>query len=161
MLASHSSLENWSPEIMIEGSEGRAHWHIDQGLKIFSRAGTIVEEYPAFNYVNTMAHMYDRVLRRLTDNEVFICSTRIAAAHVACIAKIHEAAPICNIPPSELGTLEQGNASHTFVRNLEAHFRNAFSAGLLLREVNCPWGEAALTATRNAQFLAGGRSSSC
>ncbi len=149
MLASHSSREVWSPEIVMECTAGLARWTLGGGLEIFDQAGRLVAGFAPRSNAQAMEHMYGGVLRRLHNRDEFICSTEIAAKHVDCITRIHQSATIRNLVRSELVSLEFKDEPHMAIRNLEEYFREAFSRGLLLSEVGCPWAKATIAAGRS------------
>lgn len=148
MLASHSSREVWSPEVMIECTAGRAHWTLGGSLEIFDRDHALLARFAARDEAQAMQHMYGCVLRRLHDRNEFVCSTQIAARHVECIALLHRTASIHELAQSELVSLELANGRHTTIRHLEEYFRAAFDRGVLLGDTGCPWRATAVAADR-------------
>ncbi|HKB91604.1 MAG TPA: hypothetical protein VKC60_13885, partial [Opitutaceae bacterium] len=141
MLASHSSLEIWPPQIVVECSNGSAVWSIDRGIEVVDLEGRVIAQYSSLDSAQAMACMYERIIIRLANPRVFICSTKIATAHVDCVSRIHRSTVIRQMPDSELVELKLSESSHTAIRSLEHYFRQAFTAGSLLSEIGCPWAD--------------------
>src|SRR5690606_2495562 len=81
--------------------------------------------------------MMVRVLERLRDPTVRICSTRIASRHTAVIEAIHAAGPVAAIDPSLVSwvTDDSGIGQLPEVAGLTAAMEKAYVAGCSLAEV--------------------------
>src|SRR5258708_19685001 len=56
MLASHSSREVWSPEIVMECTAGLARWTLGVGLEVFDHAGRLVPGFPPPRNAQSIDH---------------------------------------------------------------------------------------------------------
>lgn len=141
MFASHSSQQEWTPEVAVEGDDGRATWNIHSGLKVVDGSDNAIGSWPGRDLHGAMAEMYDHVLARLHSEKAYICPIRTAAAHVHCIAEIHRSTEIVDIPAAEKVRATLAGGPHTIIRGLEKYFQRAFAEGQLLHEVGCPWAQ--------------------
>lgn len=134
MLASHSSVLAHEPEVQILGAQGWAHWQLGRGVRLHDREGRSCF-WPAGRDGEAMAAMYERVLARLDDPSIAVCSVEQAMAHVRCIQAIHRAADIVDVPAGRVvrGTL--WGRPHRSIAGLESIFEQAFARQALFSEL--------------------------
>lgn len=134
--ALHTVLE---PEILIEGTQGKALWRHEQDC-VVEVDGAAPQRVPLPMTIETRRAMFANVLRRPVDAEAIICDVDLAAEHMAMIEGIHRAAPIRSFPSDwvtwrEMGNLPGGVSPVPCVRGLEVAMRAAFAAQTLLSDV--------------------------
>jgi predicted dehydrogenase len=136
---SHACARIADPEIMIEGSAGRARWIYENTCSVTTASGEM-KSHALPDAMNTRRQMFAGVLKRLVDPAAPICDTGMAMRHTELIAAIHAAAPVRAFPPELIDriTLPQGKASIPAVRGLEDFMQAACAKHLLLRELGFP-----------------------
>lgn len=133
--ASHASATPVEPEILIEGTAGRASWRYE--LEACIRAGDRNERRVVGDQTAARRAMMNDVIRRLRDPAVAICTTATAARHTAVIEAIHRSAEVVEFSPDAVQwTGPNGSASEVAViPGLDAALRKAFAERCSLREV--------------------------
>jgi predicted dehydrogenase len=133
--ASHASHTPVEPEIVVEGSAGRAGWSYEREAW-YQPDGGKRQQQPVLNQQDTRRLMMAAVLGRLRDPAMKICTTTMAARHTTLIERLHAAAPVVSFP-SELvtwSTAPDANAALPTVAGLDAALRRAFAELRPLRE---------------------------
>jgi predicted dehydrogenase len=127
---SHSSHIAHEPEIVIEGSAGRARWHYESTASWSNTLGE--SEVRAMDSAHAVRReMMAAVIRRLTDPSTPICPTELAARHTALIDAVHRSAPIVSIPAAEIEWAPSVDAPNAVpsVRHLDEALHSAFANG--------------------------------
>ncbi len=96
---SHSCGRVREPEIVIEGTAGRAEWWHEQRCLITPASGE-GEERKLPDTSETRRAMFDAVLARVADPAAPICDTAMAECHTALIEEVHRSAAIQSVNTS-------------------------------------------------------------
>lgn len=133
--ASHVSHQALEPEIMIEGTAGRAGWRYENEAWLEPVAAAR-ERRAVLDQHATRQLMMTAVLRRLRDPAAAICSADLAARHTTLIEGIHGAAPIRAFPSGVVKWSEEAKAVDAIpsVPGLDAALRRAFTGQRSLRD---------------------------
>lgn len=94
---SHAADVNREPELLIECEKARIFWtypacHIIQEN---GKSESIENDSNEVQY----EHLYDALYARLSGKEAFLCNTRNAATHTACVSLAHKDCRILDFPP--------------------------------------------------------------
>jgi predicted dehydrogenase len=130
---SHSSAQAHSPEIVIEGTAGRARWVYEQEAWWEDAAGR-GERRALSSQHDVRREMMAAVMRRLTDPGAAICTAALAARHTAFIDAVHRWAPVQAFPAREIdwsSPVADATAIPS-VRGLDGALQTAFATGRTL-----------------------------
>ena len=127
---SHSSHTAHEPEIVIEGSAGRAHW-LYESMASWSNAMGESEVRAMDNAHAVRREMMAAIVHRLADPTTPFCSTGLAARHTALIEAVHRSAPILTVPEEEIAWSPSPDALTAVpsVRGLDEALHAAFAHG--------------------------------
>jgi predicted dehydrogenase len=136
---SHACRKIADPEIVIEGTAGRAQWSYEKLCRI-EPMGHEARIHPLPDAMNTRRVMFAQVLRRLGDPSTAICDTHMATRHTELIEAIHAAAPVHAFPRDLIDwiTLPASTSPVPAVQGLEEFMQAAFRKRLQLREIGFP-----------------------
>jgi hypothetical protein len=139
----HCCCDLVNPEVVIEGSAGRAVWTYEKICTVRPAAGP-ERTHPLPASIDTRRVMLAQVLRRLGDSAVAVCTTAMAEPHTALIGAVHAAAPVRNFPPDLIEWITPPGAASPVpaVRGVEAAMEMAGRQQRLLREIGFPLGVA-------------------
>jgi len=139
----HCCREISNPELIIEGSAGRAIWSYEKVCTVLPATGP-ERSHPLPASIDTRRVMLTRLLQHLHDSAAVICTTAMAEPHTALIEAVHAAAPVRNFSPDLIDWITlPGSASPVpAVRGLEAAMEAAGQKQCLLREIGFPLGVA-------------------
>jgi predicted dehydrogenase len=135
---SHTTATELEPEIVIEGTAGRASWHSNREIRIEpSGASQIVMPLPDAQMVRRS--MFEHVVARLSRPATFICNTALAAEHTR-LCEWVQSLPIDTIPPSRIRHTPspQGHDCRS-IDGLEEAFASAWTKRQLLGELSPPY----------------------
>lgn len=133
--ASHACRETVEPEILIQGTEGTASWRYENEASL-QRDGQPAQRHEMPDTSEIRRAMMGAVVKRLSDPDAPICSTRMAARHTAVIEAIHHSAQIQPFPaelvrwnsiPGIVGDVPE-------VAGLEPALRKAYAAQSTLQQ---------------------------
>jgi predicted dehydrogenase len=132
----HACRELENPEILIEGSAGRAVWRYENICTIHPASGP-EQSHPLPEAIDTRRVMLSQVLWHLRDPNAAICTTAMAESHTALIEAVHRGTSVQTIPPERIEwfTPAGGNSPIPAVHGLEAAMRAAEKQGSLLSEI--------------------------
>ncbi|MCW5548227.1 MAG: Gfo/Idh/MocA family oxidoreductase [Opitutaceae bacterium] len=132
--ASHASHVTTEPEILIEGSAGRACWRYEKEACIEPAAGAR-QCRPVLDQHATRRLMLAAVLARLRDPAAAVCTAAMAARHTALIETVHRAAPVTAFSAGEIVWSAAGtdSAQVPMVPGLDAALRTAYATQQSLR----------------------------
>lgn len=135
----HACRELVNPELIIEGSAGRAVWSYEKICTLTPATGP-EQSHPLPASIDTRRVMLSQVLRRLHDSAAAICTTAMAEPHTALIEAVHASAVVRQIPPALIDWIASadGASSVPAVQGLEAAMQAAGRERRLLREVGFP-----------------------
>ena len=135
----HACREQIDPELVIEGSAGRAVWSYEKSCTIHPATGP-EESHPLPASIDTRRVMLTRVLRHLTDATEPICTTAMAAPHTALIEMVQAAVPVRTFPPGLIDWMAPagGTSPVPAVQGIEAAMQSAGRQHCLLREIGFP-----------------------
>jgi predicted dehydrogenase len=133
----HSSRGIRRPTLRITGAQGEAEWVQDSHAQLAGQAGQW--EQAAAPESDTRERMLRDVLARRRDGATLVCTPEMAAVHVRCITRLHEAGSIVAVPPAELARHHRDAATFTYVRGLDEQLWNAAHAGTSLAEAGAAW----------------------
>ena len=133
---SHSSFKAHSPEIVIEGSAGRARWVYEQEAWWQDASGR-GEKRVLSSQHEVRREMMAAVMRRLTDPQAPICTAALAARHTAFIDAVHRWAPVRAFPEREIDWSSPASdvTAIPSVRGLDDALQSAFTDGRSLAAV--------------------------
>lgn len=137
--ATHSCEAELPLQMRLVGSAGTVEWTNWQDIRIKS---TVTEEQFALpDATTTRRTLFDRIVARLGDPTVFICSTAAATEHVKLVSLLQNSADIRDIPSAwrQSRVLNATNDEQIFVPGIESVFRDAYMEGKTFREMACPW----------------------
>ncbi len=140
---SHSSRDISRPSLRIEGTEGRAEWEQDDHASLEGKNG--VWRFASSPEADTRERLLRATLARIRGKNVFICTPGLAAAHVRCIAALHEHFSITGIPAQSLETLYAHESVFTAVRGLDEALIIAAQRGISLAAAGASWATAPRT----------------
>jgi hypothetical protein len=131
----HACREVMNPEIVIEGSAGRAVWHYEEVCTVLPVGGP-ERSHRLPGSIDSRRVMFVQVLRHLQDAGAAICTAAMAEPHTAFIEAIHASAPVQPVSPDLIDwfTPAGGTSPVPAVRGLEAAMRAAAARHSLLRE---------------------------
>ena len=132
----HACRELANPEIVIEGSAGRAVWSYEKICTISPAAGR-ERSHPLPASIDTRRVMFTRILQHRHDPTVAICTTAMAEPHTALIEAVHAAASVRQIAPELIDRImpADGISPLLAVRGIEAAMQAAFRQQSLLQEM--------------------------
>lgn len=134
----HSSRTVGRPSLSIEGTTGSAEWVQDSHARLKGPGGDW--EQRAAPESDTRERMLREVLASRRGEPARVCTVEMAAAHVRCIAGLHEAAPITPIPAEYLTRHILDGQVFTYVPQLDTLLAGAAKSGQRLAEAGAPWG---------------------
>lgn len=140
LYGTHSSREVRRPSLLIEGELGRAEWVQDSHALIDGPLGQ--RRLDAEPEPSTREHMLRDVLAHFQGGDAFICTGKMAGAHVQSTARLHEHGLIHDVPAEMLRTREEGGQVFTYVEGLDAQLLAASRDGANLRESGAVWASA-------------------
>lgn len=133
----HSSREISRPTLRITGERGEAEWVQDSHAVLTGPAGKW--EQAAAPESDTRERMLRDVLVHRRGGNAVVCTPGMAAVHVQCIARLHEAVSISPVPTTELARHSTDEAVFTYVRGLDEQLWNAAQAGTSLAVAGATW----------------------
>ncbi|HWA10354.1 MAG TPA: Gfo/Idh/MocA family oxidoreductase [Opitutaceae bacterium] len=135
----HACRELFNPEVVIEGTEGRATWSYEKISTLIPVQGP-TQSHPLPASIDTRRVMLVEVLRRLDDPAAATCTTAMAEPHTALIEAVQAAAPVQTIAPAliEWFTPPDGTSPIPAVRGLEGAMHAAAQSGGRLQEHGFP-----------------------
>jgi len=145
--ASHSVATTFDPEIVIEGSNGRAVWrHLrDYRLEVNGRPS---EAIPLNGEEGPRRTMFEQVIGRFSDPSLPYCGTATALEHTRCVEAAQASGAITDVPAGFLAHGgETAEGRFVWIRDLETLMRRAFADGSSLTEAGCPWSRPPVTMT--------------
>lgn len=118
----HCARPQFDPEITVLGTEGHASWHYEREVLV---AG---ERRMMANITEARREMMTKVLARLTDATVQVCSPGIAARQTELIVNLHERWPINAFPREQIDWTDSAAAPSALpvVRGLDAALHHAY-----------------------------------
>lgn len=93
---SHAGPKLREPEIRIEGTAGFAEWH-HGGPVLLSASGQPAIVRKLLGNIETRRTMFEAVLAKLVDPDVFVCTTAMAEKHTGFIVGLHHFGPILQV----------------------------------------------------------------
>ena len=133
----HSSREVGRPSLRIVGATGEAEWVQDSQARLTGAAGNWAQA--AAPEADTRERMLREVLAHRRGEAVFICTPEMAAAHVGCVAELHQRVTITTIPAAHLAHQRVEGQNFTYVPGLDGQLAEAARHGRGLAEAGAVW----------------------
>jgi predicted dehydrogenase len=132
----HSSHVAQSPEIVIEGTAGRARWTYEQDVTL-TLPGAVTERRALASQQEVRRSMMDAVIRRLADPAARVCTAALAARHTELIDAVHRCGAVREFDAGkvEWAAPSTDPAAIPSVRGLDEALARAFATGSTLRAV--------------------------
>lgn len=133
---SHASDVTRQPEILLQGTTGRAEWWHEQRCVVLDADGRR-QVFPLPSTEESRVMMFDTVLARLKDPASPICTTTVAEKHTRFIESVHRASHIRDFSPSMIDwTADRDSRSEIpVVQGLSQALGSAFASKSRLASV--------------------------
>ncbi len=137
--ATHSCAVDLPLQIRVIGETGSAEWTAGSSVRINAASGEEQWVLPTGDAVKR--NMFDRVIARLADPGVFVCSTAMATEHVQLVNLIQAGAAIRDIPSAwrQSRPAQASGDEQIAIPGIEALFHDAFLHGKTFPEMTWPW----------------------
>ncbi len=137
---SHACDVRVDPALRVDGSEGRIEWYHCGPFRIVrDGAEPSVTTYPFTDYGDVRMDMMNRVLDRIDDPAVHVCTPAMALSHTLVVNTIYESARIADVPSAWKVTTKLFGEESLCLKGLPEAIRAAFDEGKLFRELGLPW----------------------
>jgi predicted dehydrogenase len=135
----HSCAAELPLQIRVIGETGSAEWTSGSSIRI--KTGKFEEQRMLPHGDTARRRMFERLIARLADPGVFICSTAIATEHVRLVNQLQAGSSIRPIPPEwkESHPAVIAGDEQISIRGIEAAFHDGFLTGKSFQEMHCPW----------------------
>ncbi len=130
-LFSHASDQNLGQFIKVEGEKGVANWQQTGIFQIVSNSGETIYEYNTAEEL--LEKMFGDVIKRLTDDNQFVCTLDIAAKQTEVIEKLYKEATIVDLTTNV--TRAEGNGQY-IIKDLYEIFEKCYAENRLPKELN-------------------------
>jgi predicted dehydrogenase len=135
---SHACEVGFGPELRLVAEKATVNWGPeDDTFHILWNDGR-TEALPMGTDLRTP--IMDRVIPRIADPSVWVCSLDIAAAHTLVVNGAHESSDINTIPGEYVKAITSDHGSvQQDILDLGTHIDSAFESGQLFSELGVPW----------------------
>lgn len=134
----HSARGRIEPSLHFAGDAGEAVWRFDEGAVILPKGGA-VQTLSSLPLLRHRSRMLEVVLRVLSGEDAFVCTTAVARAHTRLIVALHRQVPVLPVPEQHLERFGDGGDAQIAILGVEGLLGSCLASGKLPSETGSNW----------------------
>lgn len=141
----HSCNQQINPTNEIIGDKGVIRFHRNENprVTVCDNDGNIIEEFPYTPNPEIRKNIWDKLLARINDPEVFVCDASLAATHTLVCNAIFDSVKIAEVPADRkcVVSFNETDDRRTVIPGIEKAVRDSYEQGRLLDECDLPFAQ--------------------
>jgi predicted dehydrogenase len=135
-IVTHAVDENFGPEISVVGEKGRIDWS-NHGT-VFNIDGQI-EKVESSVGQTLRDCLQEKIQKRVSDDNVFICDPDIAGTQTLCVNGAHDSAEIVPVASEHVKKVMVNDSPAYAIDNIYGIIEEAFNQEKMFSELSIPW----------------------